>query len=308
MRYRFLVNPAAGIRFFKHTLDLIESELRSAGIDAEVCVLAKQGEARRLAYESAQQGIDAVVVVGGDGTLNEAVGGLLGFNTPSGPMGLVGQRTCLGLIPHGTGNGFARGMQIPLDPLQAFKLLMKPKIRKIDVGCVIHQQGASCFINLCGVGYDAWIARKANDLRSLGKVHGLLRYVAAGGLSLLKFKPFALSMNADGRTLEGPTQLAVVANSPQYGFNAIIAPQAKTDDNAFDLAWIPPMPLSRMALQLPRLFKGQPIATGVYSTVQTVVMRAMDGQEVPFHVDGEPAGLLPIEISLMPKALGVIVP
>jgi len=306
--YRFLINPAAGLRFFKHTLDLIYREFEGHPVLTEVCVLRGPGEASRLAREAAVLGLDAVVVVGGDGTINEAAAGLLGIGGEEGLEGLSGSRTRLGLVPHGTGNGFARGMGIPLDPLEACEVLKAGAERRIDVGLVRAGSSERCFVNMLGVGMDAWVARAANRLRPLGKVSGLLRYAAAGAWSLAGFHPAPVRACWEEGQIAKRTYLLALANTEQYGMQARIAPGADPSDGRFDLVWVGPQPLWALASGLPSLFKGKRLHFAEYGQVASLRLEAEGGSAMPYHVDGEPAGDLPIEVSLLKSRLRVIAP
>lgn len=292
---RILVNPKSGVHSLGRTLRTLKALFDRPHLRVDIHALKYPGHARKLAAEAAARGYWAVAVAGGDGTINEAV------------QSLAGRRTRLGILPLGTGNGLARGLGIPLSLKKAARIILAGRERRLDLGLI---NGRRYFANICGVGYDAWIARTANRLRGLGQVSGLGRYLAAGVLSLLQYRTRRLKIRAQGRRFESEILLLAVSNTTQYGLNAIIAPGADPGDRLLDLVVVPPLGPGSFLVNLFRLFSGQALARASYYRLTDVDV-SVDGQpgpEVYFHADGEPAGRLPLSIRLSPRRLKVLAP
>lgn len=233
-----------------------------------------------------------MAVAGGDGSFN-----------PAG-LALAGTKTRLALLPAGTGNGLARALGLPLDPVRALGLLQAGKTRKIDVIRLGQGRG---FVNVAGCGLDADIAGKANELRWVGRASGFLRYLLAGALGLLRFKPLRLESRLGRRVLRGTYLQVALANSPQYGFGTTIAPGARMDDGLMDLVFLSPLSLSQVLRNFPRLFLKQRLLGATYARAKELRLRSLAGP-AQLHSDGEAAGSLPLHAKVLPRSLTIFVP
>lgn len=291
-RIRILVNPKSGFHSVTRTLRTLEELFAAPDWAADIHPLKSQGHARLLAAEAAGKGYWSVIVAGGDGTINEVV------------QALAGTRTRLGVLPLGTGNGLARGLGIPLDLRKASRIILQGRERRVDLGLI---NGRRYFINICGVGFDAWIAQTANRLRGLGKVSGLFRYLVAGLLSVFRYRPRRLRVAFGGRRVEGEILLLAVSNTTQYGLNAVIAPGADPGDRELDLVMVPPLGPRAFVSNFFRLFQGRPLEKASYGRLTEIEIQGPPS-DVFFHADDEPAGRLPLSIRLSPRSLRVLVP
>ena len=289
----FLINPGAGQRAAVKVRAVAPALFPSAEWQLDFVDLKNWREIRPLARAAAAKGAFAVVAVGGDGTINQVA------------PALVGTRCRLGIIPAGTGNGLARALWIPLDTDGACRVISAANEQSIDYGAMDLERG---YANMLGLGWDAWIAARANQLRWMNKISGFLRYLGAAILCLPKLGTQAVKLEIDGKSVQGEFLVVAVANSPQYGFGCTIAPAALLNDGYFDVVCLPPIGPITFARNLPRLFTKQPLLGANFYRAKKVKLMSAGAEELPIHLDGEPGGTTPATITVRPKALRVLVP
>ncbi|MDE6000674.1 MAG: acylglycerol kinase family protein, partial [Bacteroidaceae bacterium] len=152
---QFIVNPISGTSGKRFVIKLIEEYLdKSRYNDYTIVQTRWVGHATELAKEAARQGVDVVCAIGGDGTVNEVAGGL------------VHTQTALAIIPSGSGNGLARHLRIPTDPLSAIKIINRGLVHTMDYGVVNGRP----FFCTCGVGFDAFISQRFAESGKRGPV------------------------------------------------------------------------------------------------------------------------------------------
>ena len=257
--------------------------------DAEVALTEHVRHASTLAAQAVTDGIELVVAVGGDGTMNEVA------------TALVGTSATLGLIPAGSGDGFGRhlGLHGPLP--HALGILDHGRIQTIDTGVA----DGHAFFCAAGIGFEAEIAHRFNQSHR----RGFFRYLLTSARAFRTWTPqdYTLSQGLHRQTLRAFT--LVVANASQYGNNARIAPRACMYDGKLDLCVVPPLTLWNLPTLAARLFTGKiDSAPGVVSrqSERFVIERAAPGF---LHTDGElhEAGTR-IEFTMRPASLRVKVP
>jgi diacylglycerol kinase (ATP) len=246
-----------------------------------------------LALRAARNKAYAVVAVGGDGTINQV------------SQALAGTRCRLGVVPAGTGNGFARALGLPLDPVEACRILSQGVQRRVDHVEVDRGRG---FVNMLGVGWDAWIAQTANRLRWMNRYSGFLRYLSAAVLCLPKARPQDLAISMGRQTLRGRYLLVAVGNSPQYGFGCTIAPEAELDDGLLDVVLVPTSSPWTLVRNCVRLFTRQPLLGASFHRARSLSIRSPNGDALAIHLDGEAGGTTPARLKVHPRALRVLVP
>ncbi len=287
-RVRFIRNPKSGI---VRTQNLIRKTVEWAFRDCDYDYLETRhpGHARELAAEAAAVGYDAVVAIGGDGTINE-VGSALLYT-----------ETALGIIPLGSGNGLARGLKIPLSPLRAIRLLKAGRVARIDAGRVED----NIFFIDTGLGFDAVIGKAFNEQQ----VRGLIPYFTIGLKEYFSFQPELYILNFDGRKVAASALFVTVANMKGWGGGAIIAPDAEYDDGLFDVCVLHKAPTWYIVLNLYKLFTGGVVELRRYSRYRASSLKIIRERPGPYHFDGEVReGGIELNVSLLPLALKVIVP
>ncbi len=285
MNIRFILNPISGNK--KSSIEQIRRQILTHFPVAELCVTTGPGHATALAQEAARNGFEKVVAMGGDGTINETA------------QGLLHTQTALGIIPRGSGNGFAReiGMLVPLE-----KALLKLKSAAV-YPCDAGQANGELFLNLAGVGIEAAVAWQFMEHAKTGR-RGKLPYFTSAVKTFFTYKPPTLRVTLDGIAHKCAPLTLVFANNRQYGSNFVIAPQARIDDGQLDVVQIHKVSVCKLAAALPFFFLGKEPPFGVSST--RVVKKAVIETEhdILYHIDGEPRKTgTRLEIHILPRAL-----
>jgi YegS/Rv2252/BmrU family lipid kinase len=288
-KIKFIVNPISGInRNPQKIVQWINEVFSPSEDEIDIVYTSQPGDGTRLGEQAKVEGCTLVVAVGGDGTINEISSGLVNSSIP------------LGVIPAGSGNGFARNFLIPLNQLQAIKLLLNPRIISIDVGKINQHY----FFNVAGIGLDALISL---NFEKLGK-RGPLPYFYVGIKSYLERKVVPIKVKFDNKNLEFFPLVISIANAPQYGNGAIIAPKAIADDGYLDLCILDDMPFWKAVLQMYRLFNGTIDKTKVFHSFQVKDLTLIRTHPGVIHTDGNPINEgSHLEIKVIPKALKLAV-
>jgi YegS/Rv2252/BmrU family lipid kinase len=269
--YCFIINPNSGARRDASTLaDAVRTAFASCA-RLKIEFTQRQGHAAELAKTAVSEKFAAVVVAGGDGTLNEVL------------PAFCGTETALGLIAKGSGNGFAREFGLPLRPKAAVTALVDYLPRKIDLGKV----NGEYFANVAGIGLDAMIGRAFNVFGKKGP-RGKLPYYYLGLKELLAYKPPQVELRCAGRTLKAAPMCLAFANGRQFGGGAIIAPSAKPDDGMLHVVLVENMSAYRTALNLTALFSGKIDKVSGVTTLLAEQAEVVSGDELVYHLDGEP--------------------
>ncbi|MCC7240497.1 MAG: diacylglycerol kinase family lipid kinase [Acidobacteria bacterium] len=285
-----IINPVSGPG--RRAVDACSVQAREVlargGFDVQVRVTTAPGDARQMSAKALGDGVSRVVAWGGDGTLNE-VGSALAFS-----------KVPMAIVPGGSGNGLARDLGIPLDARPALELAATGGVRVIDAG----QIDQNLFFNVAGVGLDAAIAER---LASPHACRGLPGYVQATLAELLRYQACSyVIVTASGR-MERRAWFIAVANSPQYGNGAQIAPAARVDDGRLDLVVVEPQPLGRLLRRVPAFFRGSLAPAEGLHMAQVDEATIMSEAAIRYHVDGEPRlGGSAIHVRVRPRALHVI--
>ena len=285
---RFVINPGAG----KHkNLKMLEKDIKKIFPQAEIVHTKCAGHAKELALEAAQKNYKAVIAVGGDGTINEVT------------QGLINSNTALGIIPCGSGNGFARLIKMPLkDNIKCLEIIKRNHIKKIDVGLANNEY----FLNVAGFGFDALVAHKFATSKRRGK----LPYFKIGVKEFFSYRPAKFNLTFDdGKKTEISPLCVTFANGNQYGCDFVIAPNAILDDGLFDMVTVKPANIFKMILGLPNFLKDglSPVKLTDIQKIKTVKIVS----EAPFyyHIDGEPREAQnTLDIAIQPKSLNLILP
>lgn len=304
-RYLIIVNPTSGRGNGERSFALIEQQLNNLGLDFEMRRTEYPGHASHIAEEAASQGMDVVVAVGGDGTANEVIDGLLHARTQS------ANKPALGLIPVGRGNDFGFGVGIPHDLEIACQALAKGQRKWIDVGFV---QGGNYpegryFGNGVGIGFDAVVGFEALKLKRLSGFPSYI--VAALKTIILYFQAPALQIDYGGLSLTQPALMVSVMNGRRMGGGFMMAPDGVIDDGQFDVCIAGQVSRPGIFLLIPRFMQGSQAGHPAIKTARTsqITIRSLDGG-LPAHADGETLCTTgqQLEIIILPKILEVIVP
>ena len=216
----FIMNPISGTTSKEGIPELIDSTLNKDLFDHKVLLTERAGHACELAVRAKDAGVDVVVAVGGDGTVNEVA------------RSIVHSNTALGIIPCGSGNGLARHLMLPMNAKKSIEIINRCEIHDLDYG-IINDHPFFC---TCGMGFDAFVSMKFAEA---GK-RGLKTYVEKALIEGLKYKPQTYTIENEDGTLHYEAYLIACANASQYGNNAFIAPQASMKDGLMDVIIMEP--------------------------------------------------------------------
>lgn len=229
----FIVNPISGTKSKNRLAKQIRESLDLQQFAPIVVVTEYAGHATQLAQQFALQDYYAVVAVGGDGTINEVA------------SGLIGSQTALGIVPNGSGNGFARHLDISTRMNRAVEMLNNSEPILVDYGMVNDKP----FFSTCGVGFDAVVAANFSDTE-----RGLKGYMQTILKDLFQYKPERYHIEGEGIDLTTTAFLVNFANASQWGYDAYIAPKASVQDGWLDIAVVSEFPMVIAAGLALRLF------------------------------------------------------
>ncbi len=288
-------NPKTG-RYASRRLPAIEdiySQLSSAGLEVELVATRGPGDATRIAADAARKGVSEVIVAGGDGTINEAL------------QGLVGTSARLGILPRGTANVLAGELGLPLDCRRAAGVIAHGKTRRVHVGCALDETDDSkrYFLLMAGIGLDATVVRRVHP--GLKKRFGKGAFWFSGLSYLADWKPKPFEIEIEGQTFTAT--FATIGKAASYGGDLTVTPRAQLDQPDFEICIIETH--SRMLylyLLSHAMRSGMPAGRrGVHFLRAT---RARATGDAAVQVDGELIGNLPMTFEIAAESIEVIVP
>lgn len=298
--YFLIVNPRAGtgIRVFEPVAD----RLRKRGVSFFAAATTGPHDAVKLAEMARTQRFRAIVAVGGDGTLNDVVNGLLT------PEGTVDDGVVVGIIPRGTAQDFARGLNLPLTPAAAIDRLLAGNEARIDVGRIRFEDGGvRLFVNVLGVGFDAEVAGRAQEVRpavASFPAH-VLGFVST--LAVYRNKEISLVLDDEQKAAHrSRCNLVIAANGPYYAAGMRLAPDALMNDGLLDVVVIGDVPKLDLLLNLPRAYAGTSLEHAEVTLHRARRLRLDSPDGALVQADGEVVGELPAEVDVLPGALRVI--
>lgn len=285
MEYDFIVNPKARSGMGEMTWKMLEPELKKLRVSYRVHMTAKRKNAEKIAEMLTEDGREhTLVVLGGDGTLNEVVNGI---QHPD--------KITLGYIPIGSSNDFARGMGIPKDPLAALEAVLRPKkVIHMDIGVLSDEIRSRRFLVSGGIGFDAavchevCVSRWKVILNKLGL--GKLSYAVVALDRLVKDRPVHLSLVLeDGSEREFPkTYFAAFMNLPYEGGGFKFCPDASPEDGMLDVIVAHGLPVLKILFLLPLAFGGRHTGFKGVTILRCRKVRAEAAVPLALHTDGEP--------------------
>jgi len=300
LKAELIVNLTAGGGKPKHHLATVLEYLKENGLNFEVSTTSHQGEAVELAQKAADKGVDLIVSIGGDGTVNEIVNGIMkSKNDPS-----------LGIIPLGWANDFIKSTGIPFDIIEACKILIKGKTKKIDIGTINNQ---IYFANICGIGFDAEVAQLANQMKNK---HPNLRILSAFVYIFATIKkllsPFSyhdVKIKFDGQEIHFKILFIAISNGKFYGGRFKITPEAILDDGLLEICTVEEMGRLKYLMSIPKVFKGTHESIKGINFYRAKEIVIQSSEPTLAQVSGEVIeGQKEFTITLLPKSLKLIVP
>ncbi|MFW6012829.1 MAG: diacylglycerol/lipid kinase family protein [Candidatus Bipolaricaulota bacterium] len=293
MIYKIIANTAAGRGKVLDLLPEIERTFIREGLNYDLERTKYPGEAIDLAAGVAGGGYEAVVAVGGDGTIREVA------------SGLVGTGVALGIIPSGMGNDLARSLSIPDDVRAAIKVLRNPGRRRLDLG----RDNGRYFAGVLGLGFPVEVMQRINSVRNWF-VRGSGAFLLAVLGVLYKLDAHRLKLEIDGQELEKNLVALFIMNTPYTGGGMHIIPRARPDDGYLDLALVGDLGTLELARELPRVYKGTHTSHHKVSffRARSIKVSADPADHLLKMYDGDVMGKTPVDAHIIPGALEVLVP
>ena len=246
------------------------------------------GHATELAHQYARMGFDAVVAVGGDGTVNEVA------------RGLKDTKTALGILPMGSGNGFARHLNIPIRPQKALEMINHSEPINVDYGLA----NGRLFVSTCGTGFDAVVA----DNFAGSNKRGFMTYLQNTLKVAFSYQPQTYHIVGDGLDVTHKAFLITFANANQWGYEAMIAPKASVQDGKMDIMLMSSHAILGSASLALRLFTGSIDNSYFMDTIRAKEITLEREEVAPFHIDGDPVEMdKDIHIKIVADGLKVLV-
>jgi YegS/Rv2252/BmrU family lipid kinase len=278
MNTLLILNPASGHGLGRKLRPRIERALRDAGVACDVLETSAPGDAVGLARDAAARGVGRVVAAGGDGTVHEVANGLL--QAPPAADGAT--RPALATIPIGTGNDFAKLVGVhKLPPEEAAKRIAAGRVRVFDVGKVVGEY----FDNSLGIGFDAEVARQANQATRLS---GLAVYVVAVYKSFVSFRAPTLEVTSAAHSEAGPMMMLECSIGRSAGGGFYLTPDADPADGLLDVCLIRKVGLAKFLRYVPRVLSGKHTGLKEVAMFRTASLRIRSADRpLLLHLDGE---------------------
>jgi diacylglycerol kinase (ATP) len=260
----------------------------------------RPGQLGELARQAVDGGARLLVVVGGDGSVNEVANGIAGRDGVE-----------LAVIARGTGWDFVRTYGIPRGVAEAARVALEGAVRELDAGRVEFRawdgsERAALFANVASAGMSGAIARRANETtKALG---GKVSYLWATLAVFFRWQNDVVRVTVDGESREGRMHDVVVANGRYFGGGMMICPEAEADDGLFDVLLIGDLTKRDLLQTLPKTYRGKHLPHPKAEVLRGAVVTVDADEPLPIELDGEQPGTTPARFEVVPRALRVRVP
>jgi len=301
-RTRVILNPAAGDGHASQIEPEIEQHLAELGFEHSTVHTERPGHASELAVEAVAQGYELLIGVGGDGTSNEIVNGLLGIDGQRSPV-------AYGSIPAGSGNDFAAINGIPTQVADACQLIARQEVRKVDVARItVNDQPPRYGINTIGIGFDALVTI---ETKRRPNARGLALYLPAVLRTIfVTLQPMRVAVTLDDAPTHMTSLMLTVGNGAREGHAFVVAPNAVCDDGLLDVLLVGTVSRLGMLGLLPRFFNGSHVRHKQITEHRCQRFSVRSEDPMPVHVDGEviATDAHQISVDIVQGALSMIKP
>ncbi|MBM4465853.1 MAG: diacylglycerol kinase family lipid kinase [Chloroflexi bacterium] len=299
---KLIVNPVAANGAVGKNWPRIRDFLQAEGASFDAVLTDEPGHAIQLARQALDDGYRIIVAVGGDGTVNEVLNGLV-------MEGAVDPEVALGIIPWGTGADFSRTAGIPRHYVEAGRKLLRLETRPVDLGRIIclreGREVERYFINAAGLGFDGEVADLVN--RNPKLLGGTIPYLACLFTSLVTYRNKNVELSFDGQRVRGRINSVIVCNGRYLGGGMFMAPGAAFDDGMFDVVILGNLNKLEVVVNLPRLYKGTHLTHPKVSFCHAREVHVEARERMFLQAEGELIGEAPATFQIIPRALRVLV-
>jgi YegS/Rv2252/BmrU family lipid kinase len=261
------------------------------------------GHATELAAQAAIEGYQRVISMGGDGTIQEIINGLMRVEQAD--------RSALAIVPVGSGNDFIRGVTVKPTPAQAIEQAFEStQTKPIDIGCMrINDGPLRYWVNVVGIGFDAAVTKQSKRTRVKGK---MMYFVSAVRTIIANYNALSFEMELDGQVRRQNSQMLTIGNGTREGGGFITNPDARVDDGLLDYVVFEPVSRAMMVRMIPEVMRG------THGKVKKIVhmgtfkaMKLVSEQPMPIHTDGELVAIETdnihkLEVRVIPAAINLV--
>lgn len=290
MHYKIVANPVAGRGRVGKLLPQIRQLFDQHNLKYEIALTEAPGHGTALAKEAADKGWDNVIAIGGDGTMNEVLNGIMG--TPA----------SMGFVPLGTGNDLARSLGIPLDMKEAVTILAQGRTTAMDIG----KDRDGYFGIILGLGFPSDVMHHVNTTKNIFR--GSLAITASIIQVVNKLQPYPVHIELDDGKLDTTVMGIFILNTRFTGGGLQIAPDAKYDDGILDVVIMHQMSKLDFLSTLPKAYQGKHLSNPRCELFQTKTIKVTTAEPMRKLFDGNVFGSSPVDAQVMPEALKIWVP
>ena len=289
----FIINPISGIHHSENIETMIQTYMDHDKFDVECIYTQYKGHGAEIAKAAVERKVEVVVAVGGDGTINEVASQLV--NTP----------TIFAIIPHGSGNGLAYHLNLPIRNIKKIiRYINDLYVEAIDT-CLVNGKP---FFSIAGIGFDAKVAFDFNQDGHRGFVNYVKHIVA----NYLDYQSGNYVLTSNMQQVKEYAFFITFANSSQWGYNVKIAPMASMQDGKLDICICKrPHFMKMMAVDIPMLLSNQFNHSSLIKYIQTerMTIESEKGSDMYLHIDGDAVGLVKrVELEVLPSSLKIVLP
>ena len=297
----FLVNPASANGSTGRRWPEIAHKAAAAGLEGDALISEHRGHLGQLARQAAEGGARLLVVVGGDGALNEVANGLTGLAEPPD----------LALLPRGTGGDFARTFRIPNDVGKAALIAVGGDTQAIDLGHITYRawdghEAEAVFANVASAGMSGAIAQRAN--RTSKAMGAKASYLWATFAVFAGWSAVEMRLTVDDESRSGKMFDVVVANGKYFGGGMKMCPDAMPADGLLDVVTIGDVTKRDLVMTMPKIYRGTHLPHPRAEALRGRVVTLETDEPVPVELDGEQPGTSPVRFEVLPGALRLRVP
>ncbi|MFN8301443.1 MAG: diacylglycerol kinase family protein [Saprospiraceae bacterium] len=288
-RIVFIVNPKAGVNIQRRIRTSVDQHLNHRRFEYGIWHTEFAGHGTQLAQKAIAEQYDIVVAVGGDGSINEIAGAL------------IGSEATLGILPAGSGNGLATHLGYGRNLDQAIKKINLAETRVIDSGTLNGRP----FFNVAGIGFDGLVSNLMRKQEKRGLLPYFLKSLEAG----LSYTSRECEIEMDGQVVREKCFVVAVANGPMYGYHFQIAPDAQLDDGLFNVVLLKDAPRWQYFAALPATLNGSLYDASFVEHFQARKVTIRCAGENHVHLDGE--GMVisgDLHFEMKPRSLKILVP
>lgn len=295
---RVIVNPVASGGKVGKAWPQLQEILARGGLQFSAELTQYPGHATEIARQSLDAGYRYILCIGGDGTVNEVVNGLV-------VEGHIPPDVVLGIIPGGTGSDFTRILGFARDPAQVCRIALGTNTRQVDIGeirCIRDGKPmVRYFVNVAGLGFDSEVCARVNRMSK--RIGGTIPYLTGLVTTLFSYTNKDVQLTFDGQRREGRFNSIVICNGQYFGGGMWIGPKAAADDGIFDIVLLKDLNKLEFLINVPRVYKGTHLDHPKVESFQAREVHVESKQRMFIQAEGELVGEAPATFRILPGTL-----